>query len=79
MKNKIVLKGSKGIEIHVPVSHAKMSAAEKAAYSKFSKNGKLTGLTSEERELLKNQKTYLTGAGVPEGFVCRFDWSCWAV
>ena len=67
-----------GVQVSVPVEFSAMSEAEKLAFLKFAalSNDK-TALTPDELRLIEAGRVYLRGDTVPEGLICRWDWSCW--
>ncbi|NTG74457.1 hypothetical protein G6M02_14110 [Agrobacterium rhizogenes] len=68
-----------GIDIFVPIDFRSMSEAEKTAFLKLASSRDKSSLSDAELSLLKARKTYATGDAAPEGLICRWDWTCWAV
>lgn len=76
----IKISSENDVEVTVPVSLSDMSDAERAAFLKFSAAGAdRSTLTPDEMAVLAKGKIYASGDAVPEGLICRWDWTCWAV
>lgn len=68
----LTISGPDGVVLTLPVDHAGMSDAEKAALAKLVASGDVTSLDASERSLLANKKAFLR-AGGPEALIARFD------